>query len=174
MEEQVPFGSGEYWVVFGVVVFSRGMDFLSTWVATPRLLLEANPIARRLGWKWGGLVNLLICLVAASWPLAAIVISTTSLLVAARNFKSALWMRALGEERYRDWISGLMDQTSTQLHLLCVFGETGLVALVGVGVMFFGRDEIALVAIGLGILSYAGAVLFYTLLSLWRMRRRIG
>ena len=29
------------------------MDFLSTWVATPNLVLEGNPIAKKLGWRWG-------------------------------------------------------------------------------------------------------------------------
>ena len=32
---------------------ARGMDFLSTWVATPNLVLEGNPIAKKLGWKMG-------------------------------------------------------------------------------------------------------------------------
>ena len=33
------------------MAFSRGLDFLFTWVVTPRLELEANPL---LGWmRWG-------------------------------------------------------------------------------------------------------------------------
>src|SRR5258707_7633975 len=101
MEELVKFGSGPYCVLTALLVFSRGMDFLSTWIATPNLVLEGNPIAKKLGWKWGVPLNVVICLLIAMWPLSAIVVSTASVLVAARNFQSAWLMRSLGEESYR-------------------------------------------------------------------------
>jgi hypothetical protein len=63
IEDTIPFGSREYFVFLGVLLLARGMDFLSTWVATPHLVLEANPIAKRLGWKWGIPVNLAVCTV---------------------------------------------------------------------------------------------------------------
>ena len=85
MEDSVPFASGAYFVALTLLVFARGMDFLSTWVATPNLMLEGNPIAKKLGWKWGAVVNALFCGTFAVWPLPAVVISTTSVLVAARN-----------------------------------------------------------------------------------------
>lgn len=53
MEDFVSFGSRDYLITLGLLVFARGMDFLSTWFATPTLALEANPLAKRLGWKWG-------------------------------------------------------------------------------------------------------------------------
>ena len=56
-----------------------------------------------LGWRWGLPINVGFSLVLAFWPLPAIVISTTSVLVAARNFQSAWLMRSLGEQVYRDW-----------------------------------------------------------------------
>ena len=45
------------------LVMTRMADLGSTWVATPRLELEANPVARYLGWKAGIGVNLILCLV---------------------------------------------------------------------------------------------------------------
>jgi len=47
MEEFVPFGSREYALLFLLLLVSRGMDFLSTWVATPNMVLEGNPIAKK-------------------------------------------------------------------------------------------------------------------------------
>jgi hypothetical protein len=172
MEENVAPGSTGYMVVLGLLLFSRGMDFLSTWVATPNLVLEANPIARRLGWKWGGLVNILVCLVLASWPLPAVVVITTSLLVASRNFKSAWMMRSLGEDRYRFWISDVLAETGTKLFIGCMMGETVLVLLVGAAVVLLSDERGVPFAIGIGIMAYAIAVAFYTLLSVWRRRRR--
>src|SRR3954447_2714124 len=110
-ENFISFGSTHYWLLLLALMLSRGMDILSTRVATPNLVLEGNPIAKLLGWKWGGLVNLVICFCTAMWPLPAIVISTTSVLVAARNFQQAWLMRSLGEENYRDWHVARIQET---------------------------------------------------------------
>jgi len=171
MEEFVPFGSRSYALMFLLLLVARGMDFLSTWVATPNMVLEGNPIAKKLGWKWGIPLNLGLCFGFAFWPLPAIVISTTSVLVAARNFQSAWLMRSLGEQIYRDWHIERVQETSVTLYLFCLFAQTALTAGVGVGVIYFSEWRLAPLAIGLGIVGYALAVAFYTLLGIWRMRR---
>jgi hypothetical protein len=174
-DDFVPFGCRLYGLVFLLLLVSRSMDFLSTWIATPNMVLEGNPIAKRLGWKWGIVVNLALCFGLAFWPLPAIVISTTSALVAARNFQSAWIMRSLGEHLYRQWHIERVQETSATLYLFCLFGQTALTASVGLAVIYFvnqGRDpDPILVAIGLGIVAYAVAVAFYTLLGTWRLRR---
>lgn len=169
----VPFASRTYGLLFLLLVVARGMDFLSTWVATPNLMLEGNPIAKRLGWRWGTVVNLAFCFGFAFWPLPAIVISTTSVLVAARNFQSAWLMRSLGEEGYRDWHVERVQETRVTLYLFCLFAHTALIAGVGAAVVCFTDAEHTpvLFAIGLGIVFYAVAVVVYTLLGIWRLRR---
>lgn len=179
MEETVPFASKWYFLMFALLVFSRGMDFLSTWVATPNLVLEGNPIAKKLGWTWGLIVNVAVVVLLSLWPVAAIVVSTASVMVAARNFQSAWLMRTLGEDSYRDWHIERVRETRISVYLFCLFGNTLLTAGVGLGVIFFSRTEsgeVALipVAIGMGIVSYAVAVVFYTLLAIWRLRRTMG
>jgi small-conductance mechanosensitive channel len=174
MDDFVPFGSGAYCAVFGLLAFARGMDFLSTWVATPNLVLEGNPLAKKLGWKWGIPVNVVLCVAFAFWPLAAIMISTTSVLVAARNFQHAWLMRSLGEESYRSWHIARIQETRVSLYLSCLLGQTALTGGVGVVLIWFSLSQLVPMAIGLGIVSYAIAVAFYTLLSVWRMRRALG
>jgi hypothetical protein len=164
-------GVGILLIVLLVLLFSRSMDILSTWLATPNLVLEGNPIAKLLGWRWGLPVNAGICLLLAFWPLPAIVLSTTSVLVAARNFQSAWLMRSMGEEAYRDWHVARIQETRVTLFLLSLAGNTLLTACVGGVVILFSRMELVPFAIGAGIVAYAGAVAFYTLLSLWRLRR---
>ena len=172
MEELVPFASRLYGLMFLLLIVARGMDFLSTWVATPNLVLEGNPIAKKLGWKWGLPLNLVLCFGFAFWPLPAIVISTTSVLVAARNFQSAWLMRSLGEHIYREWHIERVQETSVTLYLFCLFAQTALVGGVGAAVIYFSElRNVPLLAIGLGIVAYALAVAFYTLLGIWRMRR---
>jgi CBS domain containing-hemolysin-like protein len=174
MEDFVRFGSAEYVALLGLLLGMRGADFLSTWVATPQLVLEGNPLARKLGWRWGALVNVAVCLIFAAWPLSALVIATTSALVAARNFQSAWLMRTLGEEQYRDWYIQRLRETPLPLYLFCLLGQTLLVAAVGASLMLFYGNRLVPFAVGLGIVAYAIAVVFYTSLALWRIRRSGG
>jgi hypothetical protein len=167
----LPFASRGYFCLFFLLLFARGMDFLSTWVATPSLMLEGNPLARKLGWKWGGLANLALCLGFAFWPLTAIIVMTAGLLVAAHNFHSAWLMRSMGEAAYRHWFLERMERTPTSLFFACLCGETILTALPGAALIWFDDAGSIPFAIGFGIVAYAGIVLFYTSLSLWRLRR---
>ena len=171
MEDFVPFASRPYCLLLLLLAFSRAMDFLSTWVATPNLVLEGNPLAKKLGWRWGILLNVAICLSVACWPVSAIAISTTSVLVAARNFQSAWLMRSLGEEFYRDWHVARIQETSLAVYVLCLAGNTLLTAGVGAAVIYFSGRRWIPAAIGLGIVAYAVAVAFYTSLAVWRIRR---
>jgi hypothetical protein len=170
----LPFASPAYCAMFLLLLLARGMDFLSTWVATPNLVLEGNPLAKKMGWKIGAIVNLVLCVVFAFWPLTAIIIIVAGLLVAAHNFHSAWLMRSMGEEAYRDWFLDQISRARLRFYVICLLGETALTAIVGVALLWFSDAESVPFAIGLGILAYAMIVLFYTSLSLWRLRRRMG
>lgn len=173
MDEIVPFGGRWYWILLALLVFSRGMDFLSTWIATPNLVLEGNPLAKKLGWKWGVALNVVLVAVLAMWPLSAIVVATASVLVAARNFQSAWLMRSLGEAAYRDWHVQRIQETRVTLYLFCLAGNTLLNAAVGAALIYFSRLRLVPFAIGMGIVTYAMAVAFYSLLAVWRLHRAV-
>lgn len=173
MEEFVPFGSRTYLALLAALLFARGMDFLSTWLATPNLVLEGNPIAKKLGWKWGIPINFGLCLAFAFWVLPAVVIATTSVLVAARNFQGAWLMRSMGEQGYRQWHVERLQEANISLVLGCLFGQTALTGLVGavlVACTNWERQPI-LLGIGLGVIAYAAAVGGYSLLGIWRLRK---
>jgi hypothetical protein len=172
-DDLLPFASQPYFLMLALLIFARGVDFLSTWVATPNLVLEANPLARKMGWKIGGIVNVVLCFVFAFWPLTAIIVVTAGLLVAAHNFHVAWLMRSMGEEAYREWFLQQITRARFPFYAGCLLGETGLTALVGAGLLCFSDVESVTFAIGLGIVAYALIVLFYTSLSLWRLRRRM-
>lgn len=155
-----------------LLLTARATDFLSTWIATPHLILEGNPIARKLGWKWGAVVNLALCFGFAFMPLPAIIIATTSVLVASHNFNGAWLMNSMGELGYRDWMAERMEGTSPILYLFCLFGKTGLWAVVGLVLIFGSGMLLVPLGIGLGILGYGVAVLIYSLISVWRLRRQ--
>jgi hypothetical protein len=171
MDDMYSFGSHGYCLMLALLVFSRGMDFLSTWIATPNLALEGNPLAKKLGWKWGLLLNTVMVAVLALWPLSAIVVATASVLVAARNFQSAWLMHSLGEDAYREWHVQRVRETRVALYLFCLAGNTLLTAGVGAALIYFSRMRLVPFAIGMGMIAYAIAVAFYTLLAVWRIHR---
>ena len=173
MDETVPFGSEDFWILLGLLLFSRGMDFLSTWMATPNLVLEGNPIAKKLGWKWGALFNVALCIAFALTPVPAVAVSTTSLLVAAHNFNNAWLMRTMGESAYANWHIDRVLETPFGFYLACLLGQTGLTAAVGAALLYYGENDVQwqVFAIGVGIVTYASAVLIFTLLAAWRIRR---
>jgi len=171
MGDSVSFAGRDYFLLLLLLVFARGMDFLSTWIATPNLVLEGNPFAKKLGWKWGLLLNVGLVVVLARWPLSAIVVATASVLVAARNFQSAWLMHSLGEEAYRQWHVERIRETPVTLCLFCLGGNTLLTAGVGAALIGFSDLRLMPFAIGMGMVAYAVAVAFYTLLAIWRIHR---
>jgi hypothetical protein len=64
-----------------------------------------------------------------------------------------------------------MEQTGLAFYLLCLFAQTLLIAAIGGALVFFSRWQLVPFAVGVGIITYALVVAFYTLLSLWRFRR---
>ncbi len=175
MGDPLPFAGRDYFLMLGLLVLGRGLDFLSTWIATPRLVLEGNPVARWLGWRWGSVLNAGVCVVFALWPVTALTIATTSVLVAARNFQSAWLMRTWGEENFRAWYVERLQCTSPTLYLFCLFGQALPVAALGGVLIYFSQDFegvwVVPLGIGLGIIGYALAVVLFSVVSVWRSRR---
>jgi hypothetical protein len=170
-EEFVPFGGQIYCALLACLIGARSMDFLSTWIATPNLVLEANPIAKKLGWRVGLVLNAVLCGFFALWPLPSIVIITTSLLVAARNFQSAWLMRTVGEQEYRFWMGERLAQAPRGLFLFCLLAQSSLLGMLGSGLMYFAHELVPF-GIGMGMITYAFAVLVYSSISVWRGRLR--
>jgi hypothetical protein len=165
-------GSGLYLVCALLVAFGRAMDLLSTWIATPSLTLEANPVARWLGWRGGIAVNLMAAAFLALFPVAAISVATTSVLVAARNLQSAWLTRVVGEHEYRHWLAARYREGRKGVFVICLAMNAGLTALVGAGLMIWSDRALVPFAVGLGILTYAAAVAFFTGMAMRRAARQ--
>ena len=171
MSDVVPFGSAEYILLFALLGMSRGVDILSTWVATPHLVLEANPIVRKFGWRGSAILNIVLTGLLAMVPQVAIIVATTSLLVAARNFQTAWLARSMGERAYRNWLVERLTQTRKGLYLFCLFGHVLMFFTVGGVLIWQGEPNQIVWAIGVGFIAYAMVVLFYTWLP---VRRLVG
>ena len=170
-DDFVGFGSAPWWVFLGVVGLARGADLFSTWLATPGLELEANPLARWLGWRRGIVLNVAMSIGCAFWPMLALSLSVTSVLVAARNLQQAWLMRSLGETGYRLWFADRIAACPPRLVWACFLGEGALTAGVGATLLSFSPFSLVPYGVGLGILAYGVAIAVFTGMSLWRFFR---
>lgn len=166
------FGSAEYFVVLLLLIIARAADFFSTWVATPGLKLEANPLARRLGWRRGLWLNLLIAVAVAVWVLPAVTLITTSLLVAARNFQTAWLSRSMGERAYREWLASRVRQAPLGLFFFCLGAQSLIYLGLGLGLITFGQGSVVLLGMGVGCVAYAVVVPLFTWLGVRGVLRR--
>ncbi|MCS7338260.1 MAG: hypothetical protein NZ739_08515 [Verrucomicrobiae bacterium] len=180
MGELTEFGSTKYLLLLALLLGTRALDFLSTWIATPNLVLEGNPVARKLGWRWGIPVNIVVCVALAFWIVPATILITTSALVAARNFQFAWLARSFGEHNYREWHTARLRETRPTLVTFCVLAHVSLFGAVGAALVYFGGPskpggtaELMTVtqAIGVGVIAYAAAVAVFTLMNLWKLYR---
>src|SRR5262245_20033886 len=82
-------------------------------------------------------------------------------------------MRSFGEQAYRQWHSARIQETSPALIVFCLLGQTSLFAAVGAAAVYFcdWNREPVIASIGMGLIAYAIALAFYTLLGLGRRRR---
>jgi hypothetical protein len=161
-------GSGLWCLFASLALAGRAADLISTYIATPNLALEGNPLARRLGWRWGIPLNALASLGIGCLPSLAIAVATTSALVAARNFQNAWIMRSMGEWHYRLWMSERLDHTPRGLPALCFLAESLLTLVPGLALLVFAESSGVAQAVGMGITAYASAVALFTLMALWR------
>ena len=160
-------GSLWWWGSLLALLVGRALDLLSTRIATPRLENEGNPLSRRLGWRGGIVFSILISFGAAFVPLIAIILTTTSFLIAAENFRSAWLMRTMGEHNYRDWYLRRVSETPRALYFGCLLGKTLPFIFLGLVLAVFTGLNLVSLGIGVGIIGYGLAVLLYT----WLARR---
>jgi hypothetical protein len=86
-------------VVAFATLISRLGDIATTFLVSPTMKLEANPIARRLGWKYT-FVTAGLALVPYYSIHGGIVVCTASFFAAAFNASEAMLARFMGEEKY--------------------------------------------------------------------------
>jgi hypothetical protein len=87
------------WVLFTGLFITRIIDLISTYLVTPRLLNETNPVMRKFKWPSAWL-TFLLCLIPFISIQIGICILVMSLLSSSLNIRKIWMMRAIGEEHY--------------------------------------------------------------------------
>jgi hypothetical protein len=120
------------------VLFARLGDILSTRFGTPNLRLEANPVARRLGWPFAWATLLLCGVPYLDWGAGvAVVIVILSLAVASGNVGRAWVMRTVGEDEYLAWVRHVYAEASPRMVYGAIATSSGLFASLGLFTWLF-------------------------------------
>jgi hypothetical protein len=154
-----------------LTLLSRLGDVVSTWVASPTLKLEANPVVRKLGWKFG-LLTLLLALVPYYNTSLGVMVLTMSCLVTSSNFGAGWTMRTLGEDEMQAFTIRLARRSTLRTALAFVWAGAAAVAMVGLLLTWLTRPDEWGYYFGWGIMAYAFARVLHGSLAMVRLFRR--
>lgn len=159
-----------------LVLLARIGDLGSTYLATPSLRFEANPIARRLGWPYA-FATLAIAAIAFVPDVGigcAVIVLVISLLVTGKNLGGAWLVRALGEERYAEILGEALARTPAWRILVVTLASGACVAAVGWLLLVFCPDPRGWPYwFAMALIGYAVAIVVFQLLFLRRAYARL-
>lgn len=157
----------------GLILFARLSDIGSTYLVTPTLQLEANPVMRKLGWRFA-LLTVLLCFVPYYSTAIGVLVLVPSLLVTASNV-TAIWLvRAVGETEYLEFIQRAAHRTSLGRALVGVLVSSFFIALAGAALLCLSPDPQKDWGywFACGLLAYAFGLAFHRSLFFVRLFRR--
>lgn len=158
-------------VLCALLLLARIGDVGTTFLLTPSLELEANPIIRKLGWRFA-LLTLAACalpyLPYLGLPVAAMV-SIPFLLVSASNAAKIWIVRAVGEKAYASFLVDVARKSKLSHALIGVAASSFFIALAGATILlFYPAPANWGFWLGGGVVLYAVVIWFYG--TLWMMR----
>jgi len=156
-----------------LLLFSRLGDIGSTYLVTPTLELEANPIARRLGWRF-----IVLTIGACALPYfnrnVAVMALVAFLLVSAANTGKIWMVRTMGEHEYKMMLLRLAARSKLWHALGGVAVSSIFIVLAGAVVSFFYPDPVKDWGfwLGAGVMLYGVVIALYSSLSFMSLFRQ--
>jgi hypothetical protein len=159
-------------VLAALLLISRLGDIGTTYLITPTLRLEANPVVRKLGWPYA-IVTLLICLLPYYNEALAVMILVPFLLVSAGNAGRIWFARTIGEEEYQAILIRAARRSRPIQAILPICLSTSFMVLTGLVVLFFYPDATSDWGfyLGAGIVMYGVIVGLFGMLAMRRLFR---
>ena len=154
-----------------LVLLSRVGDVASTYLVTPTLRLETNPVARRLGWPFA-LAGLLVCVLPYYNTGLGAMVLTASILVTGSNLSRGWLARAVGEAEWEAIMLRAARGASRRAALSFTLAAAACPALLGVLlVAATASNEWGWYA-GWGLAAYGAAMAVHGSLFVLRLFRR--
>jgi hypothetical protein len=159
-------------VIAFLLLLARLGDVGSTYLLSPTLKLEANPIVRRFRWPFAGVTILAAALPYYSLP-AGVAFLIMSLLVCASNCSRVWLVRTMGESEYHLFVIGITKRAPLRLGLVfCLLSPFCMATIGVVMLLFYPRPQQDWgYWIAVGFFLYALAIGLYGSLAFLRYRK---
>ncbi|HEX9454278.1 MAG TPA: hypothetical protein VGA27_07955 [Candidatus Binatia bacterium] len=118
------------------VLISRLGDIGTTYLASPKLILESNPLARKFRWPFA-LATLTVCFLPYYSAPFAVMVLVASLLVSASNAARLWWLRVMGEERFYQLMLELAALSKPLPSIICILIPPFFIFLLAGLLLFF-------------------------------------
>jgi hypothetical protein len=160
-------------VLFVLLLVSRVGDVASTLLATPKLKLEANPVARKLG-KPFMFASLLIAFVAYLHTGLAVTALIPFLMVSASNVGKVALLKYTGETAYHDFVLNAIRKHGVGGFILGNVVSSLFVVLIGFVIFVLSPDPAEWgFWIGLGFFMYAFVIVLWGTTNYLRLARAV-
>lgn len=161
-------------ILFVLLLIARLGDVVSTYLATPTLKLEANPIVRKFRWPFA-ILTILLSFSAYVNTQFAVVLLILSLFVSASNLGKLWMMRTLGEYEYSTMVFNLARRSKFSHALAIQLSASFFILVAGTVTIFLCDDPDHNWGywIGMGIITYGVAMAFYGTISTIKLFRRV-
>ncbi len=126
-------------VFAGLVLLSRVGDIGSTWLISPKLLLEANPIARGLGYRFA-VATIAVCLLPYYNTALGVVVLILSFMVTASNLRSAWFFRSIGEAQYAAMLETAVGKSTRAQAFAATLAYASCFALMSAVMLYLSPD----------------------------------
>jgi len=154
-----------------MILLARAADIISTYLATPSLQLESNPLLRRFRWPMAA-VSFVMCVIPYFSIPAAVVVIVMSLLIAFSN-STRLWIiRALGEQAYFELMLQATAKAQVKETLIWLLLPAVFISLLGILLLLLYPDPNLQLGFffALGIFMYALVLVAYQPKNFFRLR----
>lgn len=126
-------------VLCGLLLLSRIGDVGSTYLVTPKMQLEANPLMKKLGWKFA-LLTLLVCFVPYYSTNMAVFMLVPFLFVTSANIGKIWFARAYGETEYRELLLQVARKSKLSHAIAGTIVSASFLALAGLVLLYLAPD----------------------------------
>ena len=123
-----------------LILVSRLGDIISTYLITPTLKLEANPIVKKLGWRFA-LLTMLVCIVPYYHTGGAVIVLVPSLLITSSNISKYWAVKTIGEEEYLKRLLIFASKSKLSHALFSILAASFFVILTGLVLLLLCPDS---------------------------------
>jgi hypothetical protein len=155
-----------------LILISRLGDILSTYLVSPTLKLEANPIVRKLGWPFA-LLSVFVCLIAYLDIAAGFIILVPSLMVSAANISKFWITKSIGETQYARFVLRVASKAKLSHVIFSMTMASFFIILTGLIPLFLSRGPEDMVFwFAFGIILYGIIILLYGCIHYFKLIKK--